>query len=128
MTTINSNESIMAKEDAKYLQSNSCDAYDYLLAVACGAIGGLVDIFFVGVPGDSVLGKWSDQQADNSELDRGDGVCRYLVGNLCSIYPSRPLLCRIDESYDYFFKDSMTREEFYRANLQVCSKLKTKRT
>ena len=63
-----------------------------------------------------------------SELDRGNGVCRYLVGNLCSIYPSRPLLCRIDESYDYFFKDSMTREEFYRANLQVCSKLKTKRT
>lgn len=63
-----------------------------------------------------------------SELDRGDGVCRYLVGNLCSIYPFRPLLCRIDESYDYFFKDSMTREEFYRANLQVCSKLKTKRT
>ena len=62
-----------------------------------------------------------------SELDRGDGVCRYLVGNLCSIYPSRPLLCRIDKSYDYFFKDSMTREEFYRANLQVCSKLKTKR-
>ena len=62
-----------------------------------------------------------------SELDRGDGVCRYLVGNLCSIYSSRPLLCRIDESYDYFFKNSMTREEFYRANLQVCSKLKTKR-
>ena len=25
-------------------------------------------------------------------------------------------------------KPSMTREEFYRANLQVCSKLKTKRT
>lgn len=47
---------------------------------------------------------------------------------LCESYPSRPLLCRIDESYDYFFKDSMTREEFYRANLQVCSKLKTKRT
>ena len=51
------------------------------------------------------------------ELDRGDGVCRYLDGNLCSIYQTRPLLCRIDESYDRFFKDSMSREEFYRENL-----------
>lgn len=61
------------------------------------------------------------------DLDRGDGVCRYLDGNLCSIYQTRPLLCRIDESYDCFFKDYMTREEFYRANLQVCSELKRKR-
>lgn len=60
------------------------------------------------------------------ELDRGDGVCKFLDGNLCSIYQTRPLLCRIDESYDCFFKDSMTREEFYRANLQVCSELKRK--
>ena len=61
------------------------------------------------------------------DLDRGDGVCKYLVGNLCSIYRSRPLLCRIDESYDSFFKDFMTREEFYRANLRVCSELKKKK-
>ena len=33
------------------------------------------------------------------ELDRGDGVCKYLDGNLCSIYENRPLHCRIDESY-----------------------------
>ena len=33
-----------------------------------------------------------------SGLDRGDGVCRYLDGNLCSIYATRPLLCRMDES------------------------------
>ena len=61
------------------------------------------------------------------DLDRGDGVCKYLVGNLCSIYRSRPLLCRIDESYDSFFKDFMTREEFYYANLQVCSEQKKKK-
>ncbi|WP_295865636.1 YkgJ family cysteine cluster protein [uncultured Oscillibacter sp.] len=60
------------------------------------------------------------------ELDRGDGTCRYLNGNLCSIYQTRPLLCRIDESYDRFFSGSMTREAFYRANLQVCSELKKK--
>lgn len=31
-------------------------------------------------------------------LDNGHGVCKYLVGNLCSIYNKRPLLCRIDET------------------------------
>lgn len=25
-----------------------CDKYDYLIAVSCGVLGGLVDIFFVG--------------------------------------------------------------------------------
>lgn len=59
-------------------------------------------------------------------LDRGDGVCRYLKGDLCSIYQTRPLLCRIDESYNRFFSEEMTREEFYRANLQACSELKKK--
>ena len=50
MNDVNSNTSIIEKEDAKYLQGNSCDACDYLTAVACGAIGGLVDIFFVSTP------------------------------------------------------------------------------
>ena len=26
-----------------------------------------------------------------SDLDRGDGVCKYLIGNICSIYNERPL-------------------------------------
>ncbi len=59
-----------------------------------------------------------------SGLDRGDGVCRYLDGNLCSIYQNRPVLCRIDESYEIFFKDFMTKEEFYNVNMRVCNELK----
>lgn len=51
-----------------------------------------------------------------ASLDRGDGVCKYLVGNDCSIYENRPLLCRIDESYDSMFSSLMTREEFYKIN------------
>ena len=47
------------------LNSDKCDKYDYLAAVACGAIGGIIDIFFVGMPGDSVLGNWTDAQVDN---------------------------------------------------------------
>ena len=59
------------------------------------------------------------------ELDRGDGVCRYLKGNLCSIYENRPLLCRIDESYDKFFSEIYTRDEYYRLNEQACKILQS---
>lgn len=56
-----------SKENRKLLKTqDTCDKYDYLTAVACGAIGGIVDIFMVGSPGDSSLGKWTDLQVDNA--------------------------------------------------------------
>lgn len=67
--------------------------------------------------------KKSDIYAD---LDRGDGICRYLVGNDCSIYESRPLLCRIDESYDMFFSENMSKETYYELNKKACKMLKDK--
>lgn len=45
---------------------DQCDKYDYLAAVACGAVGGLIDIFFVGAPGESGLETWSDARVDNA--------------------------------------------------------------
>lgn len=59
-----------------------------------------------------------------SELDKGDGTYKYLVGNLCSIYDFRPLLCRVDECYEKFFKDTMSLEEYYKANYDACNKMK----
>lgn len=56
-------------------------------------------------------------------LDRGDGVCKYLEENDCSIYENRPLLCRVDESYDSMFSLLITREEFYKINKHVCRKM-----
>lgn len=61
-----------------------------------------------------------------SKLDRGDGVCIYLNGNLCSIYEKRPLICRIDECYDAYFKKICTREEYYELNYKACKKLQAK--
>lgn len=55
-------------------------------------------------------------------LDRGDGQCRYLEENLCSIYAIRPLLCRIEDSRYLYFAD-MSDEEYYYMNLDACSKL-----
>lgn len=65
-----------------------------------------------------------DKSSIYSELDRGDGICKYLVGNLCSIYENRPLICRVDESYDIFFKENMRKEEYYRLNCEACIRLK----
>lgn len=59
-----------------------------------------------------------------ARLDRGDGVCRYLAGNLCSIYDTRPLLCRVDECYEKYFKETMQVEEYYRLNQEACQKLR----
>lgn len=59
-----------------------------------------------------------------TNLDRGDGICKYLKGNLCSIYTKRPLLCRIDDCYDLYFKSKMTQEEYYKLNMIVCQELK----
>lgn len=58
-----------SNENRQLLQNeDKCDKYDYLIAVGCGAIGGIVDIFLVGTPADSRLAKWSDKQVDNAVM------------------------------------------------------------
>ena len=59
-----------------------------------------------------------------ADLDRGDGICKYLEGNLCSIYEIRPIKCRIDECYERYFKDEISKEVFYELNYDICKKLK----
>lgn len=57
---------VESKENRVLLQKeDKCDKYDYIAAVACGVIGGMVDIFLVGAPKDSFLGKWTDKQVDD---------------------------------------------------------------
>lgn len=62
------------------------------------------------------------------ELNRGDGICKFLKDNLCLIYESRPLLCRVDESFEKIFSKAMSKEEFYELNYQGCRALKEKYT
>ena len=54
------------------------------------------------------------------------GRCKYLKDNLCSIYENRPLICRVDEMYELFYKEVMTLEEFYTLNYKACDVLKSK--
>lgn len=65
-----------------------------------------------------------DKSSIYASLDRGDGTCKYLKGNDCSIYQERPLLCRVDECYDKFFSHLMDKEDYYRMNKTACDNLK----
>ena len=71
MGRISKNYSIIevSEDNRKLLKSkDKCDKYDYLAAVACGAVGGLIDIFLVGAPQNSTLGNWTDKQVDNTVM------------------------------------------------------------
>ena len=67
-----------------------------------------------------------DKSIYYAELDDGTGVCIHLnrETSLCTIYDERPLLCNIDESYDRYFKNLMTRDEYYEQNYKACEALR----
>lgn len=48
---------------------HECDKLDYALAVGVGILCGMVDIFLVGAPKDTVLGKMTDKWFDNRVVD-----------------------------------------------------------
>ena len=50
------------------LSRDHCDKYDYLTAVGCGVLGGVIDIFLVGFPGESAIGNWSDAMTGKAVL------------------------------------------------------------
>jgi Fe-S-cluster containining protein len=56
-------------------------------------------------------------------LDDGNGVCRYLKNDLCSIYKKRPLVCNSEKVYVTFYKDHMSERTFVRKVLAVCHDL-----
>lgn len=56
------------KDLKPYFYHDKCDKYDYLVAVGCGAIAGMVDIFLVGSPADSKLQGWTDAQVDKTVM------------------------------------------------------------
>ncbi|HYF78221.1 MAG TPA: hypothetical protein VD973_13855, partial [Symbiobacteriaceae bacterium] len=47
------------------LKNANCDKFDYMIAGTCGFVGGLIDVFFVGLPGQGTLTKFTDDVTDN---------------------------------------------------------------
>ena len=50
--------------DRDDFRNNRCDKVDRLLAIGCGTVAGLVDSFFVGMPGKSKMGNLSVAATD----------------------------------------------------------------
>ena len=65
-----------------------------------------------------------DRIPELKTFHNGNGICKFLINNKCSIYDRRPLICNVDRVYEKFFRTSYTLEEFYKLNHQVCMMLK----
>ena len=61
-----------------------------------------------------------------SEYDTGNGTCKYLKDNLCSIYDYRPDICRVDVMYILKYSRLFKKADFIRQNLLVCKQLQVK--
>lgn len=48
------------------LKSAKCDRLDYMIAATAGLVGGLIDIIFVGMPGNGAIGRFTDDAADGA--------------------------------------------------------------
>jgi hypothetical protein len=58
-------------------------------------------------------------------LDRGDGVCRHFdeQTNLCTIYETRPLVCRVEDYYRRYLSNKIKWDNFVQINVEICRKL-----
>lgn len=66
-------------KDEFTIKNAQCDKYDYLIAGTCGVIGGLIDVFFVGMPGEGKLTKVADSAVD-SAVEKFASACGWQGG------------------------------------------------
>ncbi|WP_404418832.1 YkgJ family cysteine cluster protein [Marinospirillum sp.] len=59
---------------------------------------------------------------ETKSLDRGDGICRHLNINnkKCSIYDTRPDICRVELQYRKNYASTYTWKDFVEVNLSIC--------
>lgn len=62
------NEQVQSAQGAVKPLNRECDIYDFIAAGACGALGGIIDIFLVGSPIDdqSILEPWANNRVDGA--------------------------------------------------------------
>ena len=63
------NEQIKEKKESIKAVKSECDKLDYALAAGAGILCGIVDIFLVGAPKDSTLGKVTDKWFEGRVID-----------------------------------------------------------
>ena len=73
---------VMKMDQTVSFERAHCDKYDYMIAASCGIMAGLVDAFFVGMPGKkvgelSVLQAKVDQGADQLVIKAAQGFYKF---------------------------------------------------
>ena len=48
-----------------YVANDKLDKYDFLMSAVIGIFSGLMDVFFVGKPGDGMLTQWTDKKTED---------------------------------------------------------------
>ncbi|MGL6233621.1 YkgJ family cysteine cluster protein [Aeromonas rivipollensis] len=58
-------------------------------------------------------------------LDRGDGVCRHYsdADQLCSIYETRPDICRVEKQYRINYSKYYSWQDYVAENISICQEL-----
>ncbi len=57
----------------------------------------------------------------------GNVFCMHLSDdNLCSIYATRPYICRVGKMYESIYKAIMSKTEYEKMNMEVCRVLQSK--
>lgn len=66
-----------------------------------------------------------DKAEETRFLDRGDGSCRHYDDGLklCSIYESRPEICRVEHQFVIHYHQLMNWADFVKLNMSACTAL-----
>lgn len=49
------------------------------------------------------------------------GKCEMLGdGNICKVYDNRPLICNVEKLYEKYYKNEMSKQNFFDINEQIC--------
>jgi len=68
-----------------------------------------------------------DRSPATSAMDRGDGTCRHFddATRGCTIYATRPLVCRVQDYYTLHLVDQIAWKDFVMINVAVCTQLQS---
>lgn len=58
------------------------------------------------------------------DFDSGDGTCKYLRKNLCTVFEQRPNICRTEYMFRKYYSKTMTYAEFETKSLDACMQIK----
>lgn len=62
------------------------------------------------------------------DFDLGNGVCKFFVFETksCSIYETRPNICKVDKMFDLKYYKNYSKKEFYKLNVNACNEIQEK--